>query len=169
LFRSWWSVGAAGAADGCSGAVVAAGGVEGEVAEEFAGGGVDDAHVEVVDDHDDGGSVKVAADADVVQDAADAQGDVAVADAVTSDAGVGLVAGGGGGFGSGVVGGGGGAVAQGAVWSLLVVLVDELVEPGVELLEGRPGWVGGESQRLRVWWKRSTLPQVVWWLGREFF
>ena len=29
------------------------------------------------------------------------------------------------------------------------------------------GWAA--SQRLRVWWKRSTLPQVVGWLGREFF
>ncbi len=25
------------------------------------------------------------------------------------------------------------------------------------------------SHFLRVWWKRSTLPQVVGWLGREFF
>ena len=29
------------------------------------------------------------------------------------------------------------------------------------------GWAS--SQRLRVWWKRSTLPQVVGWFGREFF
>ena len=25
------------------------------------------------------------------------------------------------------------------------------------------------SHFLRVWWNRSTLPQVVGWLGREFF
>jgi hypothetical protein len=53
--------------------VVAAVGVDGEGADDFAGGGVDDAHVEVVDEHQDGGCVEVAAEADVVQDAADAQ------------------------------------------------------------------------------------------------
>ena len=37
---SWWS----------SGGLVVAGGVDGEFAEEFAGGGVDDADVEVVDE-----------------------------------------------------------------------------------------------------------------------
>ena len=32
------------------------------------------------------------------------------------------------------------------------------------------GWSGwARSQALRVCWKRSTLPQVVGWLGREFF
>ena len=35
---------------GLAGGLVVAGGVEGEVAEEFAGGGVDDAHVEVGDE-----------------------------------------------------------------------------------------------------------------------
>jgi len=34
----------------CSGGLVVAGGVDGEFAEEFAGGGVDDADVEVVDE-----------------------------------------------------------------------------------------------------------------------
>ena len=29
------------------------------------------------------------------------------------------------------------------------------------------GWA--VSHLLRVWWKRSTLPQVVGWLGRLFF
>ena len=30
------------------------------------------------------------------------------------------------------------------------------------------GWSGwARSQVLRVWWKRSTLPQVVGWLGRR--
>ena len=47
--------------------LVVAGGVEGEVAEEFAGGGVEDADVEVVDEEDDGGAGVGAADADVVQ------------------------------------------------------------------------------------------------------
>jgi len=32
------------------------------------------------------------------------------------------------------------------------------------------GWsVRAASQFFRVCWKRSTLPQVVGWLGREFF
>jgi hypothetical protein len=73
--------------------VVAACRVDRQGADYLAGDGVDDAHVEVVDEHQDGGSVEVAADADVVQDAADAERDVAVADAVASDAIVGLVAG----------------------------------------------------------------------------
>ena len=34
-------------------------------------------------------------------------------------------------------------------------------------MRGAAGWA--VSQRLRVWWKRSTLPQVVGWLGRLFF
>ena len=71
-FRFSGSVGSSWSAGGLSGAVVAAGGVDGELAEDFAGGGVDDADVEVVDEHDDGGSVEVAAEPDVVQLAADA-------------------------------------------------------------------------------------------------
>lgn len=41
---------------GFAGGLVVPGGVEGEVAEEFAGGGVDDADVEVGDEDDDVGS-----------------------------------------------------------------------------------------------------------------
>ena len=52
--------------------MVAAVWVDGEGADDFAGGGVDDAHVQVVDEHDGGGCVEVAPDADVVQDTADA-------------------------------------------------------------------------------------------------
>ena len=71
--------------------LVVAGGVDGEVAEEFAGGGVDDADVEVVDEHDDVGSGVGSADADVVESAVEAQGDVAVVvDAVVADAVVGV-------------------------------------------------------------------------------
>jgi hypothetical protein len=47
---------------GLAGGLVVAGGVEGEVAERFAGRGVDDPDVEVGDEEDDGGS----AQADVV-------------------------------------------------------------------------------------------------------
>jgi hypothetical protein len=71
-------------------ALVVAGGVEGEVAEEFAGGGVDDADVEVVDEEDDGGLGVGSADADVVEAAVVAEGDGAgLVDAVVADAVVG--------------------------------------------------------------------------------
>ena len=90
--------------------MVAAGGVEGEAAEQFAGGGVDDAHVEVGDEQDDAGSGVGSADADVVEVAIDAQGDgAAVVDAVVTDAEMGVVAAVAGvGFGAGGVGDGGG-------------------------------------------------------------
>ena len=47
--------------------------VDGQVAEEFACDGVDDAGVEVVDEHDHGGSGVGSADADVVDAPVDAQ------------------------------------------------------------------------------------------------
>ena len=55
--------------------MVVPGGVEGEVAQDFSGGGVDDGGVEVLDEDQDAGSVVVASDADVVQASVDAQGD----------------------------------------------------------------------------------------------
>ncbi len=45
--------------------MVVLGGVDGELAEEFAGDGVDDADVEVLDEQDDVGSLVGSADADV--------------------------------------------------------------------------------------------------------
>ena len=66
--------------------LVVAGGVEGEVAEQFAGLVVDDADVEVFDDEGDGGVSVGAADADVVEFAVVAQGDFAgFADDVSAD------------------------------------------------------------------------------------
>ena len=65
-----------------SGAVVAAFGVDGEGAEDFAGGGVDDADVVVVDEQDDAGSVEGSAESDVVHLAVDAQADASGVDAV---------------------------------------------------------------------------------------
>jgi hypothetical protein len=51
----------------------------------------------------------------------------------------------------------------------MVVLVGERVEQGLQL-RGGAGLDGlAASHFLRVCWKRSTLPQVVGWLGREFF
>ena len=55
-----------------------------EVAEEFSGGGVDDADVEVVDEEDDVGSGVGSSDADVVELAVDAQGDDAAGTAWAS-------------------------------------------------------------------------------------
>lgn len=57
--------------------MVVAGGDEGELAEEFSGGGVDDADVEVVDELEDGGFGVFGADGDVVEAAGAAQGEFA--------------------------------------------------------------------------------------------
>ena len=60
--------------------------VDGEVAEELAGDGVDDADVEVLDEQDDVGSGVGSADADVAELAGYAQGDGAgLVDAVVAD------------------------------------------------------------------------------------
>ena len=73
------------------GGLVVAGRVEGEVAEQLAGGGVDDAGVEILDEQDDVGSGVGPADADVVELAAVAEGDGAGgADLVGADAVVGV-------------------------------------------------------------------------------
>ena len=79
---SWWA----------SGALVALGGVEDEFAQEFCGGGVDDADVAVLDQDDHVGSGVGSPDADGVELSLVAQGDLAgCVDAVASDAVVGVV------------------------------------------------------------------------------
>ena len=85
---------------GFAGGLVVAGWVEGELAEQFAGGGADDADVQVLNEQQDLGCGVGSADADVVELAAVARGDFAGAvDAVGADAVVGVaVAGAGGGF-----------------------------------------------------------------------
>ena len=88
--------------------MVAVLGVDGEGADDLAGGGVDDAHVVAVDEEEDGGSVEGSPDADVVHVAVDPEADVARVDPVASDAELGVemvVAGSG--FGSCLVGNGG--------------------------------------------------------------
>jgi hypothetical protein len=73
------------------GGLVVAAWVEGEVAQELAGGGVNDADVEVLHEHHDVGSGVGPADADVVEPAAVAEGDGAGgADDVGADAVVGV-------------------------------------------------------------------------------
>ena len=82
----WGLSGASWFADG----LVVAGGVEGQLAQELAGNGIDDADVQVLDEHEDGGSGMGPADADVVEPAVVAEGDFAVGvDAVRADAVVG--------------------------------------------------------------------------------
>jgi hypothetical protein len=93
--------------------------VEDQFADDLAGGGVDDADVEAVDQHQDGGSGVGSADPDVVQPAVVAEAEFAVAvDDVAADPGLRLAIRGGwrAGFGSGLVGRGWGAAVQGAVW-----------------------------------------------------
>ena len=62
-------------------------GVDGDCADDFAGGGVDDADVEAVDEDDDAGSVEGSAETDVVHFAVDAQADASGVDAVAADSG----------------------------------------------------------------------------------
>ena len=67
--------------------MVAAVGVDGEGADDLAGGGVDDADV-IAPDEEDGGSVEGSSDADVVNVTVDAKADVAGVDSVAADAGL---------------------------------------------------------------------------------
>jgi hypothetical protein len=115
--------------------LVVDGRVEDELADEFAGGGVDDANLEAVDQHEYWGSGVGSADADVVESAVVAEGEGAAGvDDVAADSGLRVGLGGGGrdGFGSGLVGGGWGAAVQGAVRPAVVVVGDELVAEGFE-------------------------------------
>ncbi len=131
-----------------AGGLVVTVGVEGELAEEFAGGGVDDADLQVADEHQDAGSGVGPADADVVEAAGVAEGELAVGiNAVGADpvvaAGAGLA---GGGLGPGVIGGGGGGpVRQGSVRPLVVVDPREDIQQGLQLGEVVGlGILGGE-------------------------
>ena len=74
------------------------------------------------------------------------------------------------GFGAGRVGGGrGGLVGQGPVgpaWLYSARKVSSRVCNSVTIL----GWTGwAASHFFMVCWNRSAFPQVVGWLGREFF
>ena len=72
--------------------LVVAGGVDDQLAQQLAGGRVDHADLEVVDEQQDGGSGVGSADADVVEAAVDPQGDLAFrVDAVVPDPVVGVV------------------------------------------------------------------------------
>jgi hypothetical protein len=117
--------------------LVVASWVDDQVAQDLAGGGVDDGDVEVLDEQDDVGSGVGSADADVAKAAGDAQGDAAgFVDLVAAGAVVGVgaaVAAGSGLRQGGVEAGGGGVVRKRAVRSSLVVLLEELIEEGLQL------------------------------------
>jgi hypothetical protein len=83
------------------GGLVVAAWIQGERAQELAGGGVDDADVQVLDEQQDVGSGVGPADSDVVEASGVAEGDFAgVVDAVGADSVVGVsVAAAGGGLG----------------------------------------------------------------------
>src|SRR5262249_43975680 len=81
LCGSWWS----------AGGLVVAVRVDGQVAQGFSGGGVDDGDVEVLDEQDDVGSGVGSSDADVAEAAGDAEGDAAgFVDLVAADSVVGV-------------------------------------------------------------------------------
>jgi hypothetical protein len=144
--------------------LVVAGEIEGEVAEDLAGGGVDDADVEVGDEEEDGGSGVGSSEADVVESAVVAEGDAAGGvDAVAADAPVVVVAAvAGAGFGSGPVDDAGwGVVGQGPVGSLLVVEGDEGVDQVLQL-EDRVGWWGLPRDLVTGWVRRPGRPVVSW-------
>ena len=76
----------AGGPSGFSGGLVVAVGVEDKVAEQFAGGGVDDPDLEVLDEEQDVGSGVGSPDADVMESAGVAEGELAGGvDAVAAD------------------------------------------------------------------------------------
>jgi hypothetical protein len=111
--------------------LVVAGGVEGEFAQELAGGGVDDPDVVVVDEDADAFVLVGPADADVVHPGVEPEGDGAgVVDAVLADSPV-PVGAGRGCLGAGGVGLGRGAPVQRAVRADGVVVVAEGVELGL--------------------------------------
>jgi len=118
------------------------------------------------------GSGVLAADADVVEAAAGAQGDGSgLADAVGADAVVGVGAAVAGGcLGAGRVGGGGRGVAgQGLVRALVVVVAGEGVEEGLELGEvGGLGALGGEPL-LEGLLESFDFALSLGWLGLPFF
>lgn len=142
--------------------------VEGEGAEEFAGGGVDDADVAVVDEREDGGSGVGSSDADVVESAVVAEGDDAAGvDAVAADALAGVGGGGSGlGFGESLVGDGGGDAVEGSVGAGGVVEVDEAVE--LVQLWRDPAFVPTCRGCLRIlesWFPAADTPSGVWLLA----
>jgi hypothetical protein len=120
--------------------LVVPGWVEGELSDEFAGVFGDDADVEFADEHEHRGAGPAVADADVVEPAGVAQGEFAVAvDAVFADAEVladlDALSGGDGAW-SGGPGRGWGLPVDGAVWPVVVVVVGEGVELGLEFGDG---------------------------------
>ncbi len=103
-------------------------GGDGEFAQELAGGGVDDADVQVLHEQQDARSGVGSADAEVVQAPGQTQGDATgLVDLVGADAVGGT---------RGTAGGGGGPVRQGPVRAVVVAGGDEDVEQSLQLVDG---------------------------------
>ena len=128
-------------------APVAAVGVDGVFAEDFAGVLVDDGDGAGVDEDGHRLTFVGGADAEVVHPAGAAEADLAEAvDVVVADPVVRIAAlSGWGGFDGGGVGLGWGGAVQCPVGSDLVVDVGEGVELGLQLGDGGGGWLGGEA------------------------
>ncbi len=80
VFGAWffvWSVGSFGSTLFVAGGLAGAGGVEGELSEEFSGRGVNYSNVELVDEEEDGGSGVGSSYTDFVEVAVVAEGDFA--------------------------------------------------------------------------------------------
>ena len=106
---------------------------------------MDDPDVEVLDQQDDVGSGVGSPDADLVEPAVVAQGDLAGGvDAVAADPLVRRDGAGGGGLGSGGVGEGGGGPVEGAVRSVGVVVLGEGVQLGLQVGQGGGGGLAGQ-------------------------
>jgi hypothetical protein len=125
---------------------VAAVGVDGVFAEDFAGVLVDHGDDVGVDEDGDGLAFVAGADAEVVHAAGAAQADLAEAvDMVGADPVVRLAAlAGRGGFDGGDIGLGRGGAVERTVGPDLVVDASEGVQLGLQLGEGDGGWLGGE-------------------------
>ena len=139
------------------------------VAEDFAGGEVDDGDGGVVGDGEDACAAVGGADAEVVHAAGAAEADLpVVVDVVVAEPVVAGAVSGGSGFGRGGVGVRGVVRRQGAVGSVRSCRCAERVELGLEFGRGSRRRAVG-SQRFRVWWNRSILPWVCGWFGGPFF
>ena len=159
---SGWS----GWAFGCSGGLVVLGGVEDQLAEQFPGGGVDHADVQVLDE---AGRRGFEHGFGRCRGGATGRRRCRVTQPLLSMRSYRTRL-----WGSAsrlaVVGPWGGwrrrsrgwPVRQGPVRPAMVVPVGERVRQGLQLDDGAAGWTGwAASHFLRVCWKRSTLPQVV--------
>ncbi len=142
--------------------VVVTVGIDGQLAQELSGDGIDDAHFEVLNQQDDVGSGVGSSDPDVMQPAVDAERHGAgFVDAVVTDpvVGVGVPAVARQCFGHRVIERRRGRTMwQRSVGSAVVVVVDELIEQRLELVDGGGLDRLSAEPLLERLLERSTLP-----------